>query len=205
MHIVNKPPGILGWGTAQDGIVLYIDADHSGGKYSLFNGAGYTAEDSYRYENSQAQSPEFSYPNLDGINQCVTTMATWYYEPGSPFMESAFTYNGISNGAGTTTYEIRMGPLFDDLYWLGLDNSKTHTLKQNDMFGFGIELFDYDTPTYWDDLVWSKMIFPKHKDWNLNGQMKAIADASYFSDFLLSPPEVSVNNTSWGRIKASFR
>jgi len=210
IHIVNKPTGHPEFMLYQDCIEINIDADHSGGQFCNFYPPTYTVDQEYRLTNSQAQTLCFAYPSIDGINQTATSLATlssstWYYEPSSPYIESAFTYNGITNGAGITTYEIRLGPMFDDLYWMGAENSQTHTLKQNEIFGFNTEFIDIDIPTDFAGFDWGKMKLHRHTDWNLNGQDGGYITASNLADFLLSPPDVSVIPSSWGRIKASFK
>ena len=101
-----------------------------------------------------------------------------------------------------TTYELKIVP-FDRIDWRGSDQSVVHTLREGEIIGLNYAFADglpnYDVLSY---RVLSGQEVVSGWPWRCS--------ASTFSDFLLAPvdrkifEETSVQNTTWGRIKASF-
>ena len=100
-------------------------------------------------------------------------------------------------GMNVTSYELKVVP-FDSLRWEGQEYSKVHDLKQGEIIGFTLGIAD---------VQWGRGIEIAYRlKW------KGFWDASELPDLLLSPVdqgafgvEPSVEGTTWGRIKASFR
>jgi len=199
VHMVTRPSGdpTLMW--QQDAIEVMTDGDHTGGQFAGF--AGLSEEESKRQVGAQGQQHAFAYPDADGIDQVAFLAATWYHQPGSPFVQFVGDYKGAVLGEGTTTYEVRIGPIFDDLNWAGPDQSKAHMLVENEIIGLGNAFADFDDPANPGQY---------HAYWNISGTDATFEFAERLGDVLMSPLEeggggvISVEPTTWGRIKASF-
>lgn len=199
IHMVTRPSGdpTLMW--QQDAIEVMTDADHTGGQFAGFSGL--SDEENKRQVGAQGQQHAFAFPNADGVNQVAFLAATWYHQAGSPFVEFVGAYQGAELGEGTTTYEVRIGPMFDDLNWAGPDQSKAHVMKENEILGIGTAFADFDDPANPGQY---------HAYWNISGTDATFMQAERLGDVLMSPlesggePGTSVEPATWGRIKASF-
>jgi hypothetical protein len=194
IHMITRPSGDISLMWRQDGIEIMVDADHSGGQYNGW-AAPLDADQIKRLTGAQAQQNLFAYPNADGINQSAMVSATWYGAPGAPDYETGFSFTGTMMAEGTTTYEVRIGPAYDDLNWAGRDQSVAHTFKQDEITGFGWAWPDFDDPNN---------VGTYHAYWNITGTSATYMSAERLADVLLAPPETAVTPSTWGRIKASF-
>jgi len=200
VHLVMRATGEPELMWRQDNLQVMIDIDHSGGQYRFFSDL--TSEEIKRQSGAQATLYAYAYPNADGINAVnLSNAATWDVE--DPYQKQGFDFEGTNLGPGTTTYEIALTP-WVDLHWMGPDQSIEGDLTERQIVGLQFEFGDFDeldNPTK-----------PKyHAIWTVSGEMEAWIYAHQFADFMLSPMDpsiewktVGVENSTWGRIKASF-
>jgi len=104
-----------------------------------------------------------------------------------------------SEGGSITSYECAL-IAFDELDWMGLDQSRIHNLEQGEVIGANLGFGDRD-------------LDPKYIDgfWSLSPKKRTSVFAERFTDFLLAPVEEGifkgstvVESVTWGRIKHSF-
>lgn len=197
-----------GWGLwTDDDFEIRVDADHSGGQYNhfkryLFEGhpsspKELTEEEVRRLEGAQAQQYLISVPPPDEYPLVVFTYATWSWKP--PWTEVGWHMEGDFDGPNRTFYEVALTP-FDDLNWVGPDLSGVHDLTEGEIIGLDYQFIDHDRHAL------------SYDHW-----IRVFSTASYtsaradFSDARLVPIEesvfesVSLQDVTWGRIKASFR
>ena len=197
LHMALRPTGASNLMWRNDCLEVMIDLDHSGGFYKGF--ADLTEEETKRENGRQAQKYNYAYPCADGIHSFGGHAATWDVEP--PYEEAAFHFEGTELGPGTTTYEIARIP-WQDLHWMGPDQSLVGDLTEGEIMGLQFAFGDFDDPE--DPTQY-------HAYWTVSGQDETFKRAERFSDFLLSPIDASIDWTAmavepntWGRIKASF-
>ena len=175
---------------------IMVDADHSGGKYRSFESI--EPEHPRRWDGAQAIQYILSVPPPDDRPFEIYNYATWNYAP--PWSEVGWNHVELpSEGGSITSYECAL-IAFDDLNWMGPDQSKIHNLEQGEVIGVNVALGDWDLDPKYIDGYWS--LSPKTKTYKL---------AERLTDFLLAPVEerifegaTAVESVTWGRIKAGF-
>ncbi len=137
-------------------------------------------------------------PPPDNRPFAIYNYATWNYAP--PWSEVGWNHVEVpSEGGSITSYECAL-IAFDELDWMGLDQSRIHTLEQGEVIGANLGFGDWD-------------LDPKYTDgfWSLSPKKRTFVFAERFTDFLLAPIEerifegsTAVESVTWGRIKHSF-
>ena len=197
--VVDRPSGDPSLIWQQDDFEVMIDADHSGGQYCCWSAEEMPDEEERKLNGErQAQQYGFGYPQADNIYAMVfNTPNTWVWKP--PYTECAFTFDGAIHEAGTTTYEIRLIP-WQELIYYGPDQSTQYKFKEGDIMGFQVSYGDFDDPSNPTQY---------HAFWTVSNQDATFKFAERFCDMLIAPlepnlPPPAVEAQTWGRIKASF-
>ena len=191
---------------------LMIDGDHSGGQYWFFEQNGYSAEESKRLWGSQAQTYKAMPEEVGGRLLHISSWAAWandltWVDAGG------FQYGEAPN---LSVVELSITP-WDDLNWVGPEESKRSVLEAGKIVGFNIQVTDFDVEnapdgTYAPDGIY-RLAVPTVSGEIGDASSSHQGFAENFVDGELIPcyrgdcsgATTAITRDSWGRIKASFR
>lgn len=189
IHQVDRPAGTASNRIFQDDdLEVFVDADHSGGQFADFSEA--SLDEQLARNGTEANHFVIAGPHEDGEYFVNFAAAGWYALSDGPYTQAAVAFD-----EGVTRYEMSL-VLFDRLNVTADFLSIRHDLRSGEAIGFNLEFSDFDTRSELFDAKWS-----------LSGGFNAFRLSERFVDLLLGPPRAAttVQDLSWGRIKASFR
>ena len=193
-HQIDRPAGEHFRIFQDDGLTVFLDADHSGGQYANF--AGLSAEERRRLNGASANHFVVSGPPPDGVFFVNYSAAAWYALPDGTYTRAAYSVEGGS-GPVLVRYELMLAP-FDRIDMDAAFLSDEHPMREGEILGFGVEFHDFDVdPELYEG------------NWSLSGGQNAQVFSERFSDLRLMPLEdefrpTGVEFRSWARIKASL-
>ena len=196
IHQIDRPAGsatVLFF--QDDAMELFIDADHSGGRFANF--AELSHEEQLRRNGTEASHFVLAGPPPDEDFFVNYSAAAWYALSDGPYTKAAVEFVGVLGGEGVTNYEVMLVP-FDHIDINAVFQSEEHVLRENEILGFNVEFNDFD--------VHSELFDAK---WSLSGQYNSNRFSDRFTDLILMPLEgilqlTAVESSSWGRLKASL-
>jgi len=181
-----------------DGVIIYLDADHSGGRYRNWDYEFAERETEWYHARRGTQATYYflsihpSPPPENLSPLVVDNFGKWVRY--SPYTEVAWqaTTNSLEGGYDIS-YELAIIP-FDSLKWQGPDVSKFHDLQTGEVLGLDCMLQDVDG--WHSDGVWTL---------TTDGRIFTYSDA--FSDFMLASVDekvfgLAVGKRTWGWMKA---
>jgi hypothetical protein len=183
---------------------IEVDASHSGAEYdkSGENTLSTMSDEEFkRWRNARCQKYDFAYPQDPG-GYIVRTKnaATWMIDlPWTAWGSAQLA--GVPDDFETpdeVVQELMITP-WEDLHWMGPDQSKIVDLEEGVIIGSEVNTGDKDAdPGAYDDAYWRTF-----------AGINAWAFADQFGDWLLAPVEeglfpTAVESTTWGRIKSTF-
>lgn len=196
VHQVDRPPGTASTRIfLDDGLEIFIDADHSGGQFADFSDL--SPEEQLQRNGAEASHFVLAGPHSDGDFFVNFAAASWYALEDGPHTQAAIAYQGTPGGAGVMRYEMSLAP-FDRINMTADFLSAQHDLTEGQVLGFNLEFDDFDSRSELYDAKWS-----------LSGGYNAYRLSERFTDLVLLPLDdrfrpTGVESVSWGRIKASF-
>ena len=196
IHQIDRPAGTAATQIfLDDDMEIFIDADHSGGQYANFTDL--SPEDQLRLNGTEANHFIIAAPPPDEDFFVSFSAAAWYALPDGPHSRVAYAVQSTLGGSIIMSYELMLTP-YDRVDIGGDFLSKEHTLVEDEVLGFNAEFSDFDGLSQLFDAKFS-----------LSGGQNAFQFSERFADLRLMAPEdlfqpTSVQNKSWGRIKASF-
>lgn len=193
IHQIDRPAGSATVIWKDDAMVLFIDADHSGGQFANFTELSH--EEWRRRNGTEANHFVLAGPSPDDDFFVNYSAAAWYALPNGPYTKAAVEFVGVLGGEGVTNYEVMLVP-FDRIDINAVFQSEEHVLQENEILGFNVEFNDFD--------VHSELFDAK---WSLSGQYNSNRFSDRFTDLILMPLEgilqlTAVELMSWGRLKA---
>ena len=195
IHQIDRPAGSATVIWKDDAMVLFIDADHSGGQFANFTELSH--EEWRRRNGTEASHFVLAGPPPDEDFFVNYSAAAWYALSDGPYTRAAVEFVGVLGGEGVTNYEVMLVP-FDRIDINAVFQSEEHVLRENEILGFNVEFNDFD--------VHSELFDAK---WSLSGQYNSNRFSDRFTDLILMPLEgilqlTAVESRSWGRLKASL-
>ena len=195
IHQIDRPAGSATVIWKDDAMVLFIDADHSGGQFANFTELSH--EEWRRRNGTEASHFVLAGPPPDEDFFVNYSAAAWYALSDGPYTKAAVEFVGVLGGEGVTNYEVMLVP-FDRIDINAVFQSEEHVLRENEILGFNVEFNDFD--------VHSELFDAK---WSLSGQYNSNRFSDRFTDLILMPLEgilqlTAVESSSWGRLKASL-
>lgn len=194
VHQIDRPEGSAATRIfLDDGLEIFIDADHSGGQYADFSEL--PPDEQLARNGTEANHFVLAGPHDDGDLFVNFSAAAWYSQVDGPFTQAALTFDGQAGGPGVTLYEFSIVP-YNRLNITAEFLSAPHDLEAGQVLGFNLEFSDFDAQS---DLFDAK--------WSLSGGFNAPRLSERFVDIQLEAPDrpTAVKDLSWGRIKASFQ
>jgi hypothetical protein len=175
---------------------LFIDADHSGGRYANFTEL--SPDEQLQRNGAEANHFVLAGPPPDEDFFVNFSSAAWYSLSSGPYTEAAIGFVGVSGGNGVTSYEVMLAP-FDHVDVNAVFQSKEHVLIEREIIGFNVEFNDFDANSELFDAKWS-----------ISGQLNSFRFSERFADLILMPLEAIfqptiVETNSWGRLKATMQ
>jgi len=196
LHQIDRPAGSAELQIFQDDdFEVFLDADHSGGQYADFSDLN--PEDQLLLNGTEANHFILAAPPPDEVFFVNFSAAIWYALENGEHTAVAYQLDGDLGQASTMNYEMMLSP-FDTINIGAAFLSKEHILEDDQILGFNIEFNDFDLVSTLYDAKFS-----------LSGGHNAFKFSQRFGDVQLMPLEgifrpTSVDEMSWGRIKASF-
>ena len=195
IHQIDRPAGSATVIWKDDAMVLFIDADHSGGQFANFTELSH--EEWRRRNGTEASHFVLAGPSPDEDFFVNYSAAAWYALSDGPYTRAAVEFVGVLGGEGVTNYEVMLVP-FDRIDINAVFQSEEHVLRENEILGFNVEFNDFDVNSELFDAKWS-----------LSGQYNSNRFSDRFTDLILMPLEgtfqvTAVESRSWGRLKASL-
>ena len=194
-HQVDRPAGEHFRIFQDDGLTVFLDADHSGGQFANF--PELSPDEQRRLNGATANHFVVSGPPPDGVFFVNYSAAAWYALPDGPYTRAAYEVRGTVGGPAVVTYELMLVP-FDRVDMDAVFLSDEHRMAEDEVLGLGVEFHDFDV----DPEIYEG-------NWSLSGGQNAQVFSERFSDLHLMPLEdmfrpTVVESRSWARIKASF-
>lgn len=212
----DRDAGGIGCCGQDDSIEIGLDSDHSGGWFHA-GGAGIagdlTEEENKLFTGGQTQTSHYRWPPItsgsdpNGWSWFWMSSSTWHGDEPYQCCSDSFNLDGVHGAEANFQAEwYTIG--WDDFNWQGPELSEQHDFVELEIVGAGLQVVDNDNgPEDAEDRN------PWTAKWTLGGQSDIFGNASSFSDFVLLPldedalanyaPDTSVENDSWGHIKAS--
>lgn len=205
-------PDGLGCCGQDDSIEVGLDADHSGGPFhtaAAGNSGDLTPEEAKLFNGGQTQTSHYRWPPIvsgvdpNGWSWFWMSDSSWHGDEPYQCCADSFKLDGVHGAEATLQAEwYTIG--WDDFNWQGPDLSTQHNFVELEIIGAGLQVVD-------NDLAPETPFNPWSAKWSLGGQSDIFGNASSFSDFVLLPLDeaalanlpTSVENDSWGHIKAS--
>ena len=191
---------------------IMIDADHGGDRHFALPDDYEDEDERQRNQGRFAQNAHYVWPDMPDANRAVgwkwffNSKSTWHDVP--PWGDYGFQLDGeVNSGEATARIEV-MTIAWDDFHWVGPDESLVHTFTEGNTIGLGWVVHDIDNTA--EDNGGASA-----GGWGINPNIQMWFDCVNCSDFLLAPmdPRVdfssvetgtSVEEDSWGRIKAAY-
>ena len=194
--------------TSDDDIEIFIDGDHTGGTY--WSEEGMSEEEAARAKGRQAQiyhifADDGFRLGGDRWNWFWMTQGDWHEQP--PWSDIGYQYEGTPGSFQEVTLSAEFyETIWDDFNWQDPDGSIQHVMREGEIIGHGINLWEFDgtEETYRTDGC------ECGATWSDNTAGETWVDASFFPDYLLDEVQTdligtAVEEDSWGNIKASMR
>jgi hypothetical protein len=185
--------------TDWDSMEFQFDADHSGGRFGMFNELTDSQEEADRLHGAQAQNYGI---NNGGPGTMAWHKAQWHTMP--PWGDWA-TSQSVPEGGEGFFFAETMITGWDDLDWNGSDTSVIHQFEEGEIVGFNLSMVD-------EDNVEDSGAYDGY--WVLSAQTDSFREGDLLTDVALAPidPDIdwanqatAVEDASWGRLKATFK
>lgn len=180
-------------------VALYLDGDHSGGRFQFYS-LDFPTEEEWLLTNNQHAQEYTAIAETWGDFPPVELRGTSYHDDWSvkpPYADAGGASVGESPTVSVTEFYVTP---FDFLVWNSPEKSVVSDLYPGKTIGFMIAFSDFDTITDdpWERLQPEVVFHLRSPDSN-----------AFFVDGLLvgvgSSNDTAVEDITWARIKASFR